>query len=604
MNPEPLKRWNAPDRTDIERENEELNQALWRALSPLRGEDSDVDGVESFTAEVQSKIAAKEMRMRQAPGYARKAAAFLPPFLLPKALAPLATTGGKSSASFFPGLAALPVLAFATLIFSGFAFLRYVFHKGRHDPQESDRRNSALEVADWWRGHIWKVLLVFAGIMLLAFHKPLEAVVLSLALSSLALFGLLTALASAGFATRREVGRVAYQFLYFAALFGWQFIQNDVFGFHHQVGHAWVVPILVISAATCFGLIQSSRKAWWLAALVSTLVIGGIRMLDSRMGKQPIDVKAAIAILSDPERAPDFNSVANWTEYAKAQQHLRAAGFEMPPWEGLIQGMQDVLQASLAEGDFNSLYALDMMEAGALRPEDVEELKSAYTWETMFDPRKYYSPRSDDVQVRMRLLSTELTAEQKLIVADRISKKLQPDTERLNLENLMVGVRTLELLGHADRIPALQPLAHQVLRSQWQRTRDGSQANFVSYPTLVQRDEDGQMSADRLTFIHAETTALAVEAFRYWGVPEGIELKPLHDYLQEMAETYHPKEPGAYSLLAEAARLELLTRPEYQASLAAPQPASPWSWFLDHRLLLASLLLSVGGVWSTWRAPR
>ena len=604
---DPDRRWHAPDITAEERENDGLSQALWNALEGQVLDDSvDESSAESsFEEGVAARIDEAQRKLQHAPAFARRAALFLPPFLLPKAMAPLASTAGsvgsKSSTGFLPGILTLPALTVAMVLFSAIALVRFAFQKGQHGPQSGNQRASQLEIADWWRANLFKTLAVIALLLWSMFHYPVDTLVVAMSLSTLALFGLLGRLSSAGLATRREVGRVSYQFLYFAALFGWQFTQGETFGFDSQVGRGWVLPVLGTGAALCYALLKGHRRAWILAGTVLSVVVLAIQLLDRFTGQHPVDMDRALALLEDPEEADHFRVHSDWSDWAIARGLLEAAGEEVKPWRGLERGMRLQMETDLAKSDFNTLYAYPMLELGALAAEDIPALRSDYAFEVMFDRGKHYSLRHDDIQVRLRMLGEDFSDSEKRVLADRILKQLKRDNELLRIEDLWMGTRTLEALDFHQQVDALAPIAHHLLRQTYQVTKDGKMAWFVGSPSLV--DSGSEMPSSRYaSFVPMEDTCRGLLAIHRWGLPEGIALAPIEKYLKKIERVYSWESPPQDGVLAASGRKWLAAPLAKRTEAGQEHEPGWWQTLLSYRLLLAAILLAVGGVWATARA--
>lgn len=606
QSPQRPDRWQAPDAAPYEREDDELTQAVWQALGDQHEEEA------SFAAEVQARIDAHQKELRNTPAFATRAASFLPPFLLPKALLPLAgSTGQKAGASFWTGWLSLPVLALATFVFSGIAWVRFIAASRNHGPQQSDLRSYQLEIADWWRANLVKALVMIAAVLLLLFYAPIDALVLGLGLSTLALFGILTRLGASGFATRREVGTVAYQFLSFAVYIGWQFSVSRGLGAEVQVGHIWVMPILAFAAAICIGLARGQRRTWILAGvaataltslhlLIFTPVLGG-----PRFGERPLEVEKVIARLEDPQQGQRFQNPVDWGPYANAYRMWEASGRPMKPWLGLRAGMRSTMEAQVARSEFNSLYAWPMLELGELTAEDVPKLRNPYKWEHQFDEKYFYHSRSDDIQLRLRAMVESWTPQQAAHLAANIQRRLDPQSQYRNLRDYRLAGQSLDLLGFSKAADALAPTVHQLLRDTYQTTPKGKQACFQSYPTEEGGKPFREPVTDRLTFVSMDSTAEALLAMQRWGIPDGLALLPVERYLEEMTLVYDPQDPPDHAVLAAACRDWLRAVLPQRPVDAEPVPTPhPWDWWLDRRLLLATLLLAAGGIWSTSRAPR
>ncbi len=605
QSPQRPERWQAPDATSFERENDSLSQTVWQALG-----ESWVDEA-SFAEEVQTRIGQHQKELQGTPSFARRAASFLPPFLLPKALLPLAgSSGQKAGASFWAGWLSLPALALAALVFSIVAWIRFLFASRHHGPQQSNLRAYQLEMVDWWRSKLIQTLVMIAVVLALLVYAPIDGLVFGLCLSTLALFGILTRLGASGFATRREVGGIACQFLTFAFYIGWQFSTSRALGVQEQVWHSWFLPILAGTAAICFGLARGTRRAWIQSGSVATTAIALYLLLFSPrlgwqwIGPRPLDVEHALGRLEDPSQGQAFAKPVDWRAYALARRLWEASGKPLNPWLGLQAGMRTTMEAQLARSNFNILYAWPMLEVGELGAADVPALRSPYLWDHQFDAKYFYHSRSDDIQLRLRAMVESWSPEQAANLAHNILRRLDPESPYRNVRKFRLAAESLERLGHSDAVDRLGPTVHQLLRDTYQITRDGQQACFQTYPTLAGDLHRGPI-AERLTFLSTVSTGEALLAMQRWGIPDGLALAPVLRYVQEMTWVYHPQEPSDHALLAAACRDWLMaSMPSQPPAEEAPPAADPWDWWLDRRLLLATLLLSFGGIAATLRAPK
>ncbi|MDF1839259.1 MAG: hypothetical protein P1V35_15430 [Planctomycetota bacterium] len=198
--------WMIPDEVDLD---DALGQAIGEAMGPER-----TDGDE-FAAGIQERIDAEAGRMSNLSGFARAAAAFVPPILLPKAMlqggsvlggATLKGSGWKAA----PGFAAFPALVLVMLTFSLALLVQRMVVRG---PQRFERSEAQKEVITWWKRFFVPVGLVLIGLIWWGTHAPIDAVIMFVLLSMVSLVGILGSLARAGLATRREVGVRAGSFL-------------------------------------------------------------------------------------------------------------------------------------------------------------------------------------------------------------------------------------------------------------------------------------------------------------------------------------------------------------------------------------------------------
>lgn len=207
--------------------DDDLGGAIAAALAPLAPEP------EEFAAGVRERVArgeaagdAKASGPLRFSSWLRSAAAFLPPFLLPRELAEAGLVAGglalkKSAWKLVPGVVAFPAIALVTVVATFFFSAQ---RSGARGEQTTHANEAQREVMDWWRRHWIATFASLAGLLYLGWRAPIEAVTLFVALSMLALVGVYGSLARAGLATREEVGKRAGQFQMMLLAWGFQLV--------------------------------------------------------------------------------------------------------------------------------------------------------------------------------------------------------------------------------------------------------------------------------------------------------------------------------------------------------------------------------------------
>ena len=117
-------------------------------------------------------------------------------------------------------------------------------------------------------------------------------------------------------------------------------------------------------------------------------------------------------------------------------------------------------------------------------------------------------------------------------------------------------------------------------------------------------------NVERLSFVWLDSTAAAVEAIARWGLPAGgtpegpFDLHALERYLEVQSLVFRFAEPDGRTACAVGALARLRSLPEYrEADAVRSEGAHLLGFLMDHRLLLAALVLTGFGVFATWRAP-
>ena len=310
----------------FEGEDDTLGRGLFDALGQLRPEP------DAFQRGVQQRIEAGETRVEaRVPDFVRRAAAVLPPVLLPKGFAKLGLGGAaasKAGSKFLPGIMAFPVISVLMVFVTLGLGVRRVF-LGTANSQRQNERAAKHDTAEWWRRHWLPAVALFGFSLFLLFEAPSEALTLLFTISTLAFLGIFASLARAGFATRCEVGRRAASALFWMAGLSVQLsFQPNSAGLRAPA--FWLVPgILLAGTSICLGLASRSTpvdrtklKRFFAAMLALAAFFFALR-LDTLSQSEGTVAKLEAWL----EETTDTSQVQ---QTAQIVANLRAAGLQVP----------------------------------------------------------------------------------------------------------------------------------------------------------------------------------------------------------------------------------------------------------------------------------
>lgn len=588
--------------------DDDFGGAIAAALAPLAPEP------EAFAAGVRERVdrgegqdGVKASGPLRFSSWLRSAAAFLPPFLLPRELAEAGLVAGglalkKSAWKLVPGIVAFPAIALVTVIASFFFAAR---RSGAQGEQSTQAKEAHYEIMGWWRRH-WLATFVSFGLLLyLALRAPMEAVILFVALSMFALIGLYGALGRAGVATREEVGKRVGQFQLTTLAWGLTFISRSVpVDMPRWIG--LIAPaLLVLGCVTCFGLAvrgrgdRLTRIGLYLAALPLVLILFGAVVLLVKNAERRASRADAVAYV---ER--EFEVVSEtplFGQLAGTVHHLRADGGPVPDLTLLEEAVHARLdRAQTAEELPNPLGYWPIDELGLIRAEDLARYRDEYKEEQLTSSSKPLSNCEHDYLPCMaRLRLDGLDDAERDHIAVRIVRGAPDEVGHGDLEELWCRVRFLEELGRSEAIEELAPAVRRALLASWTGGPGFEQGSFAPAPSLVTRDDAGRPVEERLSFVWLGATDWGLRLIGRFGAPAEIDLGQLAAYLDEQAVHYGGSLDERHALAAAARSHVRVLRGD-----AAESEGRYWRMLLELRATLAVALLVALCLLVTLRAPR
>lgn len=596
---------------------ETLDAAIAEALAPLRPDPEDfAAGVRERIEEAEESGGVAPLGSARTGGWLRSAAAYLPPFLLPREVAETTLLAGglavkKSAWKLLPGAVAFPaIVVFALLGSFVFALRRAAVGGGQ---EQVAARDSRREIQGWWTEHRGGACVAVALLIGLLWYAPVDALVGFMMVSMLAMVGLVGALSRVGLASRAEVGLRAAGF------------QLTLLCLTLQAGQ-WMVP---------------EHGPTWTVNLLTPLFLLGIYLcrrlaLQSPGGRERDDLEAPVlrrgltlsvvvlAVFSfftsvhQVSRTDAVDYVAGgfeggWSsliagadinledeELAGILIHLESDGGPAPSRGPLVQELRAELARQAREGDGS--LSLSLLESaaslGIFDGEDARTILSRYAGDDddLENPRPVIRPSSLVLPVVVRTLLGELTEEDR----DRIANRLVPlDPERRGREtpeDLTTRTLLLDLLERGERAGELAVEVERVLVSCWSGGPGLERGAFARFSSLVDRDDEGRSTETRPTSVWLDSTDHGVRLLDRFGVPAQVDLSQLSAYLRDQSTESGHSLDSRHVLAAALACHVAAMDPDYG-------PASPWQVLVAQRLLLSVGLLVALCVFITLRAP-
>jgi hypothetical protein len=594
----------------FEGEDDALGRELFGALAGLRPEPADFREGVAQRIQAGGEVAPEEGD--EAPledevsvsGFARRAAAFLPPTILPQGLVKVGTGGalaGKFSLKFLPGILALPVISLVMIALSLGVGVRAVLSPSARVQYQS-QREARYEVAAWWRRFWLPVGIMGAAGFYLLFEMPGEALVILLSVSTLAFLGIFGALARAGLANRREVGRQAGTALSWLLGLTLQFVmQPKLFGLPLET--SFLVPMVIGgAAATCLILAHWGEPVRFKGVRMSLafVFLGGVGVL-SFVG--PLRV-----------RTPDFDDLNTWlatsadvdrlSDIALVVHNLEAAGIHSLDLSAVRRGVRARLDDHTGRIVITSIDVPVMAELGLLDEADYPRFRNERQVRKLLDPAGPESFRPAwalSLFVHDRL--DPFTPTERAVLTDKVIASLDPEDDYTNAQDLAEAAWLLESLGAGAELARLEPIVDEVLQATWTQTVDGRKGTFVSNRSRIERDTEGHPSQDHLSSSWSSKAEAGTWLMQRFGVPAGIDLAALEAYLTEEASVSFGLELDEREAAAAAARLLLRRLPEWPAAEEAARKGLS-EWLFDQRVLMAALLLASFAVLLTLLAPK
>jgi len=612
----------------FEGEQDELTDELFEALEDLRPEK------DAFRKGVQERIDAagsegfsgsngKVHSMSEVPSFARRAAAFFPPVLLPKSIAKLglgAPVASKMGAKLVPGVVLFPAISILMICFTLLLGLRLVLARPS-GPQRQNQREARADTSAWWRRFWIPVLLVMGASIWLMFEVPGDAFTLLITISTVAFLGVYASLSRAGLATRREVGTRAGAAMFWLVGISMQLAASPR-SFGHSLWGGWLVPlVLVIGGSLCLylGKAGGDRKGFGLLPVASAL--GGVTLGPRRyllmgglaicaiVGLQfiplgtkeatPEDVRSWLSTYEDGSRVEDLDqTVTNFLAAAEAPFDLQTLG----------RVARERLDRELAQGNFNTLYGSAFARLGFLEDQDYRHFVDQRVIDKMLSSTRTFRIGEHVVPaILAHLRFDSFTLEERNLIADKAMATLDPANQYANAEHVQWIVHLFDTLDLSERLDELAPAVDEVLQATWCRTVNGEEAAFSTYRDNIERDESGESVEKRLTFVWGHATSTSVWLMSRFGFPgwmSASDIGALDAYLSDKSHYYPRSGISPYDAETASARALLHTTKAWaEVQAEVERSRSLTNNLFRLRAVVAAVLLAAFSVLLTWRAP-
>ena len=596
---------------------EGLDGAIAEALAPLRPDaEAFAAGVRERIEEAQESGGGAPLESARASGWLRSAAAYLPPFLLPREVAESALLAGglavkKSAWKLLPGAIAFPAIVVFALVASFVFALRRAAVGG--EQEQAAARDSQREIQGWWTEHRLGAIVAVALLIGLLWYAPVDALVGFMMVSMLALVGLVGALSRVGLASRAEVGLRTAGFQVTLLCLTIQAVQWMV----PEHGPTWTVnllpPLFLLGIYLCRRLALQSPGGRERDDLETTVFHRGMNFI--------VVVLAVFCFFTSVHRVSRENAVdyveggfeGSWSsaiaaadinleaeELTGALVHLESDGGSAPDRDFLARGLGAELVRHAQAGDTSSSLSLLELAAplGIFDVEDARTILSPYAGDDdeLKDQRPVIRPSSLVLPVVTRTLLGELTEHDR----DRIAARLVPlDSkmrDRETPDDLTTRVFLLDLLGRGERAGELAGEVERVLVSCWSGGPGLEQGAFSRFSSVIDRDEKGRSTETRPTSVWLDSTDHAVRLLDRFGVPAQVDLSQLSAYLRAQCTESRHSLDSRHVLAGALASHVAAMDPGYSTP-------GLWQVLLAQRLFLSVALLVALCVIITLRAP-
>ena len=424
--------------------------------------------------------------------------------------------------------------------------------------------------------------------------------------STLSMIAIVGVLSSKGLGTRGELAAGLGSMTLMTAIFVFQFTAFR-HGLDGPLGSGYAIPVLGMGTAILFGFGRRKPNGKVVEAsgqrvLVTLVLFGAALALLSLWGSREMDSEDVIQWIEE-SRDPDLASPMRWYEIGAAIEHLERAGMvlDLSHW---TEDVHASLDRAIAGEDFNSLYALPIQRLGLERPVDLEFWRNEPGRRTLLDPTvERFAFRFDEMDLLLVEAMGGWTDPQRDLLEQQILRSL-PEPDQYNALASLLGARhMLEVLHRTERIDEVAEIARRALVATWTPNNAGTEGAFPGSPELQERDDEGRLDVPRLTFVWGQSTASAVMAMDDFGVPEGVDLLQLENYLRIQSNELFGMSIDPYSALAASSLAHLRSMEEFQEQLRSKPAMSLLGLVTHYRLLLASLLLVSFAIAATLRAP-
>ena len=588
--------------------DDDFGGAIAAALAPLAPErEAFAAGVRERVERNEGQDDAKASGPLRFSSWLRSAAAFLPPFLLPREFAEAGLVAGgfalkKSAWKLVPGFVAFPAIALVTVIASFFFAAR---RSGAQGEQSTQAKEAHYEIMGWWRRH-WLAAFVSFGLLLyLALRAPMEAVILFVALSMFALIGLYGALGRAGVATREEVGKRVGQFQLTTLAWGFTFITRSVPVDMPRWTGLIAPGLLVLGSVSCLALAVRGRKdrlarvkLYLLVLPLLLVLLGALTLLVKKAERRASRADAVVYVERD---FGEISATPLFGQLAGVVHHLRADGGPVPDLTLLEAAVHARLDRAATAAELpNPLGYWPIDELGLIREEDLAHYRDEYKEVQLTkSDLPLVNCEHDYLPCVARLRIDGLDDGERDHIAVRIAQGASEEVGYGDLEELWCRVRLLEELERPGLIEQLAPAVRRALLDSWTAGPGFEQGSFAPAPSLVTRDDVGRPVEERLSFVWLGATDWGLRLIGRFGAPPEIDLGQLAAYLDEQA-VHHGGSLDERHALAAAARSHVrVLRGE-----EAENEGRYWRMLLELRATVAVALLVALCLLVTLRAPR
>ncbi|MBL8801996.1 MAG: hypothetical protein JNN27_08380 [Planctomycetes bacterium] len=517
------------------------------------------------------------------PSWVRKAAAWLPP----DSSALLLSSGKGWSAALL-----LPLLVFGAAFSVFFAGLRSIDRSVREAAPTPAKRPGDLPniAAQSGPGRFvaWAQLVVpLSGVAIVfaplfgAGRWVVDVLIAVISVAMLSLAVQVRGLARAGLLERRFVAQVCVGALMHLLCGCFLWIQSLRIEAPYSITATITGLVGVLGAML---LIVWQRRSIPLYGLVlATLVL-------------PVFLSTPLATDAD-ERLREFvretklhaNELRHWGAFDAAVATLRACNEPAPDFEKLRAEVQDAIEREVDAHPavWTAAARLGLVTDEQWRQLSTRKLESFRLAQLLSRTEPLHLHDYDEYQVHMLLATRALSAEERLHLVERVDRSWPAPEAQLTLEPTLACVRWLDLLGHGERVDARREQLQALLLRHWVDPEHVSYfgGGFADLP------ETNPNSS-------ASPTYAAVQLMVRVGVPRGLDVGLLHDYLRRETRRTLLVSPRWVAL--RALDHAALLRVERQVGL--PE----LSWFqrlIAERALLAVALILALCVYAIRSAP-
>jgi len=562
-------------------------RSLREALRSLRPEPDE------FEAAVLEKLEERERRtalLLRSP-FLRQVAALLPPSLAPTL--PAAAAGKQILAKLAATALAMPVLLLAMV---GVTFVASLRSLRRLDADEVGKSRRSRRATKWWGAHPFAVLLGLTFVMLLVLTKHIDLLLASVILSMLVLTWALRRLSAAGLAGRSQVGGPCGSVLIMLTM--GVAPARQMLGIHQAELQALLVyALLLVGGLACsFLAIPAggrarnglSRTGLLLLSFPWLVVIFGLQIY----ARDPKTVGMTRAELVEyvNTTVPEVGPSSEWRVLRETATWLARTGSEeLDPTPA-----RTAFREAFTRGEDLSNFVLSSAaDLGWIEDED---------WDTVLDEGRTRRllegsgqiPFLDQMRAQLYgLVQTgALTKEQGYRLANRLVASWLEVDSQAKLPLLVEIVRDLDLIGRPERPSQLAPMARAALTEAWMPAGGRRESDAGGFAKYYLRSKE---------FADEEAAGAAVLLMERFGVPEGIDLVRVHEYLRGQAERSVSRPVSTLDVE------KALALARFERSFAAQLPAERAPGLLDQilnwRLTIGVGLLVGLCLYATLQAP-